>query len=123
MIDLADFMLENAENNILPMSGTKLRRSMKYNIYLYNETSGRLKALEFHSGPSSFTKTELLEKGYSKYNSIYCFRLKPEFHPNVIENELYIQRLKDRRKKLDCKNNLEKASIFLMIENIDKFKD
>lgn len=78
VIKLADYMISHSVDGILTMRAAELRHALKVNIHVYNEASGRLQAIGFHSGVKKFNAHELRER---KDKPTYYYRIFPERHP------------------------------------------
>lgn len=114
VFDIAEYMISKIENGNYVGRSVTIREALKLNFYVYNEASGRLKAIGFHSGVKHFSKTKILER---KDNEEYYYQVFPENSPvKIMQNKETAEKLDKRFKKLARQREIDSM---LMLDVLD----
>ncbi|MED4782693.1 hypothetical protein [Brevibacillus choshinensis] len=105
-IRLAEYMVANSTNSIVTMRAVELRKNLRLTIHLFNEASGRLKSIGFHSGIKKFSKQQLKER---QDDCIYYYQIDPECHPLKLNQDAINEafKVRDRQKKIRQRREIE----------------
>lgn len=118
VIDIADYMIKHSQDGIYVGRSKNIREALNLNIYVFNEASGRLKAIGFHSGVKQFNMTQLYQR---KDRQEYYYKIDESRHPNnFIETDEAKALLRKRDKKLAYNRLLEQAAFIAAFGNGDE---
>ncbi len=103
VIKLADLMIDSSVNGISTMRAAELRSALNVTVHEFNEASGRLQAIGFHSGVKRFKVQELKERNDQ---CLYYYQIDVEKHPQKLNPDAIEVALKKRRRTLERKKSL-----------------
>lgn len=118
IVTIADYMIANSENGIFVGRADDIRTALNLNFYVHRESSGRLRAIGFHTGVKHFSKSQI---SLRSDNQVYYYKINIDCHPNkvleTIEGNAFLEK---RQKQLARERHLEMEAFTTYIESIEK---
>jgi len=117
VFNIADYVMAELENGLFVGRSKKIRQGLNLNTYVFNEASGRLKALGFLSEIKRFNKSQMWARADKEE---YYYKVDLSKHPaKFINSEEGKALLAKRRRKLE-RNRVFENQLIIEVFGLNK---